>query len=80
MVFKGSRKKVCYLMDSPLRGVGVRGCPLKKKKSFNVFFLLVIVLLATKPRAGGLKALVDCSLKKCFFAASLTGFKTYVSK
>ena len=63
-------------MDSPLRGGGV-GYPLRKKNVFKFFlFLFVSVLLTTKPWGGGgnarrLKALVDCSLKKNFFAAAL---------
>ena len=45
------------------------GCPLRKKD----FLLFVAVLLTTKPRGGGLKALVDCQLrKKVFVAVSLT--------
>ena len=52
----------------------VRVCSLRKKKSKKCFFLFkfVAVLLTTKPRGRGLGALVDCPLKKTFFAASLS--------
>ena len=35
--FREAAKKVLILVDSPLRGGGVRGCPLRKKEPFLKF-------------------------------------------
>ena len=45
-----------------------------EKKLFKIMFLICSRFLTTKPRVWGrewLKALMDCPLKKNFFAASL---------
>ena len=60
---KGSRKKVLFF-NGQSKEAGVRGCPLRKKDFFECLNKIVVVLLTTKPRGGGLKALVDCPLKK----------------
>ena len=59
----GSREKSSFLVDSPLKGAeGVRG------KTFFLFIFLFfkfVVLFTTKRMGGGgLKALVDCQLKR----------------
>ena len=43
----GSRKKkVIVLVDSPLRGWGgvIRGCPLKKKNIFQLFYFYFVAV------------------------------------
>ena len=65
-------------MVRPLRGAGGLGPDHQGKRNFfNIFFLFVAVekkfLMTTKPKGGGVKALVVGPLEKdFFFAASLT--------
>ena len=73
---QGSRKKVFFLVDSPLKGGGVRGCRLRKKELFLCLFVIFFILQSffLPLRQGvGAKGLSGLSTKKeRFFAASLT--------
>ena len=56
-------KKVIFLVDSPLRGEGVRGCPLRKKTFFLMSFFNLFFWPLSRG-AGGSKGLSGLSTKK----------------
>ena len=68
------QKKVLFLVARPLKGRGGNGCATKEKRT--VFNVRKKVPMATKPRGGGLKALVAGHYENNFFAASLTLYST----
>ena len=53
-----------FLVHSPLREGGGKGLSTKEKRTFFNVFLSFFVLLTSKPRGVGLKALLDCPLRK----------------
>ena len=57
-------------MAGPLKGGGGKGLSTKEKNNFWVF-LLVMVLLITKPGGGGTNGLIGLSTKTKNFPASL---------
>ena len=59
---EAAKKVIFFIVQSTRRGKGVKGCALRKKNFFS-FFLISSRLLTTKPRGGGIKALVDYPLK-----------------
>ena len=74
---EAAKKVISMLVDSPLRGGEVRGCPIRKKGFF--LFLIAAVLFTTKPWGEGAKGFSGLSTRFLFFCGFPKLVKVYIN-